>query len=144
LAAFDLFGVEYLVVGGVAVGLHAEPRYTKDIDVLVHVNFENLNDLIAALRHYGAPLHFVQEEQFLNDDFVFYFGSQPWRVDVLTSIPGVNFKEAFEDRVLLELGGRPVNCISKDWLIRAKLASGRHQDLADVEALQRSGLAEDQ
>ena len=65
MAALDRFGIEYLVVGGVAVGLHAEPRYTKDIDVLVHVGPDNLGKFVSALKEYGAPLHFVREDQFL-------------------------------------------------------------------------------
>lgn len=138
MAALDRFGVRYLIVGGIALGLHSEPRYTKDIDVLVRVTAENLGSLLDALREFGAPLHLIRQGEFLSDDFVFFFGEQPWRVDILTSIPGLDFEEAYRERVQFELGGRQITCISKPWLIRAKLASGRYQDLADVEVLRKS------
>jgi hypothetical protein len=136
LAALDRFGIEYLIVGGVAVGFHAEPRFTKDLDVLVHVDSRNVGALIEALSEFGAPMHFVKAGDFLKDDFVFFFGSPPWRIDLLTSIPGIEFRTVYADRVTVTLGNRQATCISKEWLIKAKKASGRHQDLADLEALQ--------
>ncbi len=138
MAALDHFGVEYLIVGGVAVGFHAEPRFTKDLDVLVHVEPTNFESLMSALREFGAPLHLVKPEDFLRKDFVFFFGSPPWRIDILTSIPGVDFRQAYSERVQVKLGGVIVSCISKKWLISAKKASGRFQDLADIDALTRT------
>ena len=134
-AALDRFEIEYLIVGGVAVGFHAEPRFTKDLDVLVHVSSDTVARLVDALREFGAPMHLVKAEELLKEDFVIFFGNPPWRIDILTSIPGVNFREAYGDRITVTLGNRKVNCISKQWLIRAKQASGRHQDLADIDAL---------
>ena len=74
-------------------------------------------------------------EEFLSQDFVFHFGSPPWRVDILTSIPGVDFDAAYETRVPLPLGRYTATCISREWLIKAKIASGRPQDLLDLESL---------
>jgi hypothetical protein len=134
LAAFDHFGIEYLIVGGVAYGFHAEPRYTKDLDI-VHVDPESVERLFEALQQHGAPIHLIAASDFLNHDFVFYFGQPPWRIDILTSIPGVDFERAYEDRVTAILGGSSPTFISKEWLIRAKVASGRPQDQVDVSIL---------
>jgi hypothetical protein len=136
LAALDDCGIRYLVVGGIAVGYHAEPRFTKDLDLLVHVAPGDHLRLFEALQHFGAPVELVEPEDFLHADFVFHFGIPPWRVDILTSIPGVDFEAAYEDRVTLQLGDYEADCISKRWLIRAKRASGRPQDLLDLESLE--------
>lgn len=135
MAALDACGVRYLIIGGIAVGFYAEPRFTKDLDVLVSVGPENYMRFYEALRDYGAPVHFVRPEEFLQDDFVYFIGLPPWRIDLLTSVPGVDFEQAYAVRKRVELGGVTVDCISLDWLVRAKEASGRTQDLADLEIL---------
>jgi len=135
LAALDASGIEYLVVGGIAVGFYAEPRFTKDLDVLVAVKPGEATRLYQVLKEFGAPVHLVTAEDFSREDFVFYFGAPPWRIDILTSIPGIDFEAAYSRRVFMPLGGRNVSCISREDLIRSKQASGRHQDLADVEKL---------
>jgi hypothetical protein len=138
LSVFDRFGIRYLIVGGIAVGYHAEPRFTKDLDVLVAIGEFNYLQFYAALQEYGTPLQTVRPEEFLSEDFVFFFGIPPWRIDILTSIPGVDFELAYADRVSFALGHKQVDCISRQWLIRAKEASGRPQDLADLEALRQA------
>jgi hypothetical protein len=136
LEALDASGIKYLIVGGVAVGLYAEPRYTKDIDVAVILEPPQHEALFALLTAFGAPTHLVTPEDFLQDDFVFYFGAPPWRVDILTSIPGVDLRQAFESRTRLSLGNVEANIISLEWLITAKRASGRPQDLLDAQNLE--------
>lgn len=136
MAALDASGIRYLIVGGIAVAYHGEPRYTKDLDVLVHVNAPDHERLYRCLQEFGAPVHLVSPEEFLKEDFIFYFGSPPWRIDILTSIPGVAFEEAYPNRVKLNLGEYAADCISKEFLIRAKRASGRPQDQLDIEALE--------
>jgi hypothetical protein len=118
-----------------AVGFHSVPRYTKDIDVLVCIRPPDQERLYQCLREFGIPAHLVAAEEFLGEDFVFHFGIPPWRVDLLTSIPGVDFVKAYEERVQMPLGEYQADCLSKEWLIRAKRASGRPQDLLDIEAL---------
>lgn len=134
--ALDAAGLRYLIVGGIAVGYHAEPRYTKDLDVLVHVDSPDHTRLYECLREFGAPVHLVSPDEFLADDFIFFFGSPPWRIDILTSIPGVDFEEAYRERVKVPLGEYVADCISKEFLIRSKRASGRAQDLLDLEGLE--------
>ena len=124
-----------MVVGGIAVGFHATPRFTKDLDLLVAVEPPDHTKLFACLEEFGAPTNILTAEEFLRPDFVFHFGAPPWRVDILTSIPGVNFREAYADRVSLPLGKIEASCISLEWLIKAKRASGRPQDLLDLETL---------
>jgi len=135
LAAFDASGIKYLVVGGIAVGFHGEPRFTKDLDLLVHVSPKEHQRIYDVLREFGAPVGIITPDEFLLEDFVFHFGSPPWRIDILTSIPGVAFDDAYRDRVKLPLGEYHADCISKEWLIVAKRASGRPQDLLDLEGL---------
>jgi len=133
--ALDASGIRYLVVGGIAVGFHGEPRYTKDLDLLVHVSNPDHLKLFACLREFGAPVGVLSPAELLDEDFVFHFGSPPWRVDILTSIPGVDFELAYADRVPMPLGLHTATCISKEWLIKAKHASGRLQDLLDLKSL---------
>jgi len=133
--ALDASGIRYLIVGGIAVGYHAQPRFTKDLDVLVSVSSPDHEKLFTCLREFGAPVSLVSPEEFLGEDFVFHFGSPPWRVDIMTSIPGVDFEEAYRERVSLPLGEYDASLISREWLIKAKRASGRPQDLLDLTQL---------
>lgn len=133
--ALDASEIRYLVVGGIAVGLHSEPRYTKDLDLLITVGPPDHQKLYRCLADFGAPVGILAPDEFLQEDFVFHFGSPPWRIDVLTSIPGVDFEEAYRNRVPLPLGGYSASCISREWLISARRASGRPQDLLDLSRL---------
>lgn len=90
-----------------------------------------------ALREFRAPLAKVSTEDFATSDVVFQIGVAPVRIDVLTSIDGVEFAEAWAERVATEFGGVPVHVLSMRTLIKNKTASGRLQDLADVEALRK-------
>lgn len=135
MAALDASAIRYLIVGGVAVGFHAEPRYTKDLDVLIHVSQKESRVLFQCLKDFGAPTSLISEEDLLKEDFVFHFGIPPWRIDILTTIPGVNFEAAYAERVKLPLDHYQADCISKAWLIKAKQASARPQDLLDLEGL---------
>jgi hypothetical protein len=135
LAALDASGIRYLVVGGIAVGFHGEPRYTKDLDVLITVDRAEAEGLYACLKDFGAPVHVLTAEELSKPDFIFHFGVPPWRIDIISSIPGVEFEQAYADRVKMPLGGYAADCISREWLIKAKVASGRPQDLLDLKAL---------
>lgn len=137
LAAFNAHGVKYLVVGAHAVGLHAEPRGTKDLDVFIKADKENSKAVFAALAEFGAPLGKMTPADF-NDkpSSVFQLGVEPGRVDILQGIAGVTFDEAWKSRVEEFFDkDTPAHVISREHLIQNKLAVGRHQDLADVEKL---------
>ncbi len=142
IAAFNAHGVKYLVIGGHAVSIHAEPRGTKDLDLFIKADKENSEAVFAALAELGAPIGGMTAADF-NDKptSVFQMGDQPGRVDILQGIAGVSFDEAWESRVEELLDGQtPAHVISREHLIQNKLAVGRFQDLADVEKLRESAL----
>lgn len=125
----------FLVVGGYAVGLHGHPRYTADMDVWVLADAANAGALIAALEDFGFGGLDLTTEDFLLPDHVVQLGYPPLRIDLLTSIDGVEFAEAYERREEVVLDGVRVPFISLPDLARNKRASGRPQDLADLDAL---------
>jgi len=139
LLAFNAHGVEYLVVGGYAVGFHAEPRATKDLDILIRAEPDNGRKVFRALAEYGAPLTGITPRDLCADPTsVFQIGRPPIRIDILQQIDGVTFQEAWPDRSETLIDGIPVHVISAEHLIRNKLASGRLQDLADAEAIRKA------
>ena len=128
--------VRYLVVGGYAVALHGHPRYTKDLDIWVECNIQNAQALIKALSQFGMGSLGLSEQDFLTPDQVVQLGYPPERIDILVSISGVEFSECFPKRVEVSLDGVVVNFIDLEHLKLNKKASGRMQDLADLENLQ--------
>ena len=142
LLALNAHGVEYLVVGGWAVGFYSDPRATKDIDLFIRSEKRNSEAVYRALAEFGAPLAGVAPADFRDQpESVFQIGSPPARADILQSIDGVEFNEAWPKRVSLTLEGVPVSVISAEHLIKNKLESGRLQDLADVEAIREAEKA---
>lgn len=135
LSAFNKHGVKYLVVGGYAFGVHAEPRATKDLDLFIRSDELNAAAVYRALTQYGAPLDGLSPRDFI-DGSTFQIGQPPARVDILQSIDGLTFDEAWQNRIegLIDEEVN-VNVISRNDLIRNKLASGREQDLLDAKKL---------
>jgi len=138
LSAFAREQVRYLLIGGYAVSFHGRPRFTKDIDLWIAGDAENLTRVHAALTLFGAPPSVLQDLAALGPDEILYMGKPPVRVDLLRSIPGADFDEAFTRRVETEWDGVPVLVIALDDLIAAKRAAGREQDRLDVIALERA------
>ena len=130
---------DYLVVGAHALAAHGLPRATADFDVLVRPSAENARRVLAALVTFGAPVqqHGVGAEDLARPGTVYQLGLPPRRIDVLTSISGVDFDEAWASRIVVNVEGRPVSIIGRDALIKNKLTTGRAKDLLDVEALRR-------
>ena len=144
LLAFNEHGVEYLVVGGWAVGFYSEPRSTKDIEFFIRSGVKNSEAVFRALAQFGALLAGVTPADFRdNPTSVFQIGFAPVRADILQFIDGVEFDEAWPHRVELSLDGIAVHVISAEHLIQNKLKSGRLQDLADVEAIREAGEADE-
>lgn len=127
--------VRYLVVGGYAVAFHGHPRYTKDIDIWVNRDSENAARIVAALDDFGFGELGLTESDFLEPGQIIQIGYPPNRIDLLTSIKGVEFVDCYRSRVIVGLEGLTLNFIDLDSLIQNKIASGRYQDLADVENL---------
>ena len=138
LSLFKNYNVRYLIVGGYAVMHYAQPRFTKDLDILVAVDENNPQAIYAALKEFGAPLKNLTEQDFAEEGYFYQMGAPPIRIDILMSIPGIVFAEAWPNREVITVAGTEMHFISKQDLIRAKLASGRPQDLLDVENLKNS------
>lgn len=139
LFALNAHEVEYLVVGRYASSVYTEPRATQALDVFVRSNAQNSPKVFRALAEYGAPLSGMTPDDFNNrPTMVFQIGTPPLRVDILQRISGVDFDEAWAARVEGSLDGIPTHVISKEHLIRNKLAVGRKQDLLDVENIREA------
>ena len=138
LKAFNDYQVKYLVIGGHAVMKYSEPRYTKDLDIWVEADTENAAAVFAALRAFGAPLVGITEDDFAHEGYFYQIGVAPLRIDILMSIKGVEFDQAWANRVESDIGGARAFFISKSDLIKSKRAAGRPQDLIDAELLEQS------
>ena len=141
LSAFQSHGVKYLVVGGFAVIYHAQPRFTKDLDLFIKCDAANAEAIYAALADFGAPLEGIRPDDFTDRKNFFRFGRDPKGFDILPDIPGVDFDAAWERRVEIVVDaatGQKASFISADDLIASKLASGRPQDLADADAVKQA------
>ena len=135
LRIFNTHNVKYLVIGGYAVVQYAEPRFTKDPDVLISTGTANAEAVYNALREFGAPLAGLTPKDFSEEGFFFQMGVPPIRVDVLLGIPGINFEDCWGRRMEVDFDGLKVVFISKNDLIASKRAAGRPQDLIDADLL---------
>jgi hypothetical protein len=139
LAAFNAHGVEYLVVGAHALAAHGQVRATKDLDVWVRPDAENARRVIRAIEAFGVALQGLSERDLTQPETVFQIGVEPLRIDIITSIDGVEFSAAWPDRVMSKFEQQSAPVLSRTHLIQNKQASGRLQDLADVEHLENLG-----
>jgi hypothetical protein len=137
-AALSAEAADFIVVGAHAVMVHTEPRYTKDLDVWVRPSIENARKVIAALRAFGAPMTDLAESDLEVEGTIFQMGVAPNRIDILTSIDGVAFDEAWIARVATVYGDVPIAVLSIEHLLRNKRTVNRLQDQIDVEKLERA------
>lgn len=135
LKIFNDNEVRYLIVGGYAVMLYTEPRYTKDLDLWVEATPENASKVWRALVEFGAPLSNLAVNDFAREGFFYQMGRPPVRVDVLMSVDAVKFADAWPRREQSLLGAQPAWFISRADLLKNKRASGRHIDLHDADLL---------
>jgi hypothetical protein len=138
LKIFKKHNIRYLIVGGYAVMKYTEPRFTKDLDVFIATDKENADRVYSALKEFGAPLENLTSDDFAHQGYFYQMGSPPLRVDIMMSIPGIEFDEAWKDRKFVELDDLSIPFISRTDLIRAKEASGRPQDDIDLERLKQA------
>lgn len=127
--------VEYLLIGGYAVGYYGYPRATGDMDVWIAVNAVNARNIIQALQQFGFPASHLSEELFLSQDRVLRIGMPPLRIEILTSIDGVDFSECYPESTVETIDGIEVRLISLRRLKENKKSSGRYKDLNDLENL---------
>ena len=136
LAAFSRNDVEYLLVGAYAVATYGFQRMTADIDLWINPTPENSPKVFQSLKDFGAPLFGSKPDSFTKENQILQIGVEPWRIDIITSIDGLNFKEAWQNRVKWVVGDGFFWVISKSDLIKNKRASGRRKDLIDLDFLE--------
>jgi hypothetical protein len=136
LAELSAAEADYLLVGAFALAVHEMPRATGDIDLWVRPDPSNAPRVWAALARFGAPIHHLSEEELAKPGFFYQIGVAPKRIDLLTSIDGVTFEEAWQERVYHDFEGITVPVISRRHLLINKKATGRPKDLADVAWLE--------
>ncbi|MEJ2647501.1 MAG: nucleotidyltransferase [Sedimentisphaerales bacterium] len=127
--------VEYLLIGGYAVGYFGYPRATADMDIWVAINPANAEKIVTVLKEFGFDLPDLSEELFLKEWQIVRLGTPPVRIEISTSISGVNFDDCYAQKVIAEIDGEKVNVINLEQLKINKKASGRHNDLADLDNL---------
>jgi hypothetical protein len=129
-------GVEYVIVGGLALAAHGCPRSTGDLDVFVRISNDNASSLINVLNRFGVASLGLDTSDLKRTDQVIQLGYRPVRIDIMTAIEGVSFEDAWNSRVEMKWESLPVHVISKQHLILNKRSVGRSRDLADAEELE--------
>ena len=126
---------EYLIVGGYAVGIHGHPRYTGDLDVWLNPTEQNAQLILKSVNEFGFSSFKLSLEDFTKPGNVIQLGYPPLRIDLLTEIDGVTFKECFDNRKEVIIDGLGVNFIGYDDLLKNKKESGRPRDIDDIDNL---------
>ncbi len=134
--------VKYVIVGAHAVAAHSRPRATGDLDVLIEISKENAEKIVNTLKAFGFGSLDFKVDDFCKPGFVIQLGYEPNRIDILTSITGVNWAEIWKNKTRGIFGSSniPVYFIGKKQLIKNKIATGRDQDLIDVKRLKRNKM----
>ena len=135
LSALSAAGARFLVVGAHALAAHGVPRATGDLDIWIQATPENASRVYQALKNFGAALHDLGVEDLSKPDTVFQIGLPPSRIDILSSISGVDFDRAWPGRIEITIGELRVGVIGRSDFITNKRATGRPKDLADIELL---------
>ncbi len=128
--------VKYIVVGGYALAFHGYPRYTKDIDIWLWVDSGNAKKIITTLDEFGFKSLGLSLDDFMTSGFVIQLGFPPKRIDLLTSVTGLDFEQCYLSKVQIDIDNVKINFIDLESLKINKKAVGRHQDLADLENLE--------
>lgn len=135
IASLNSNNVRYLVLGGYAIAFHGHPRYTKDLDIWLELSEENAANVMKALDDFGFSGLGISDEDLLTSGMVVQLGYPPNRIDLINSPDGVDFNECYPARKEIEIDGMTISVIDLENLKRNKKASGRLQDLADLEKL---------
>jgi len=141
LSVFNEHRVKYLIVGGYAVAIHAQPRATKDLDIFVQPEAQNAEAVWAALAKFGAPMADLKPADLIDPGSFFRMGVSPQMIEILPHISGVKFDDAWQRRIEVVIDpqtGLKAFVISAEDFITNKLAAARLQDLADVEAVRKA------
>ena len=141
-STLDAYRIKCLVVGAHAVAVHAQPRFTKDLDVWIPPALNDSRRVYQALKAYGAPLRDLMAESFAESDLVLQIGVAPVRIDIMMSVPGLVAQEAWKRRVKTKYGNAVIHVLGLSDVIQSKRTAGRPQDKFDLAKLlkrKRSG-----
>lgn len=130
--------VRYLIVGGYAYAIYAEPRYTKDLDVFYESSADNSFKLLSTLKQFGMESLGLEADDFTIRGRIIQIGNEPLRIDLINDIDGIAFQDAWPNKKESMYGDQPIHVISKSDLIKNKRASGREQDMLDAKKLEES------
>ena len=135
-AVLNETGVRYLLIGSYALAFHAQPRFTKDLDIWVEPDPANAQRVLSALKNFGAPTDDITPSDLSSPDLIYQIGMPPNRIDIITGIDGVTFPDAWPSREESTYGDQPIHVIGRSQLIQNKRSSARPQDLADLRLLE--------
>ena len=136
LSAFTEESVDFLVVGAYALAAHGLPRATGDIDLWVRPSAENSERIWKAFEKFGAPMKGLEKSDFESSDLIVQIGRAPRRIDVITSVSGLDYDTAWKNRKTIEIEGITIAVLGRSDFIKNKKAVGRPQDIADVKRLE--------
>ena len=129
--------VDYMVVGGYALAFHGKPRHTGDLDIWIDISDDNAGKMVRVIKEFGMSSLGLERMDFLKAGVITQIGYPPLRIDILNEIDGVDFKEAYPNKLIIDVEGLPVNYIGLNDLIKNKQVSGRRQDISDVNELNK-------
>lgn len=136
----NLHHVDYMIVGAHALAYHGRPRHTGDLDIWIKPSNENASKMVAVLNDFGFGSLGLKEDDFLKDNYVTQLGYPPLRIDILNAISGVEFDQAYKNKVEGEIGDLKINFINVDEFIKNKEATGRKKDLGDIASLKKNEM----
>jgi len=131
------YDVNYMIIGGYALAFHGRPRHTGDLDIWIDVSEENAHKIFNVINEFGLASLGLKIEDFLEKGIITQIGYPPLRIDILNEIDGVEFNEAYQNKLIIDIDGLPISYISLDDLIKNKQVSGRQRDLSDVSELNK-------
>lgn len=136
IASLTAHGVEFVIVGAYALAFHGAPPFTGDLDILVRPTLDNATRLLNALEAFGFPVTELTPEAVADQRRMLQMGMPPVQIHVMSAISGVEWDEAWADRIEGSLGRHTVHFLGRESFLRNKRAAARPQDLADIDALQ--------
>lgn len=131
------FEVEYMVVGGYAMAFHGKPRYTGDLDIWINISEDNAEKLLKVMKAFGMGSLGFEKSDFMQPGYISQIGQPPLRIDILNSVDGVEFHEAFEKKQKVTEDDLEISYIGLSELIQNKMASGRKRDIQDVREIRK-------
>ena len=131
----NLHKVDYMIIGAHALAYHGRPRHTGDLDIWIKPSDTNAEKMVSVLNDFGFGSLGLKEQDFLKENYVTQLGYPPLRIDILNSISGVEFNEAYLNKIVSDIDDLVVNFINIKEFIQNKIATGRAKDIGDIESL---------